>query len=673
MKSPAKSPGKPADDDRLTASADLDGSHDMVEELASAAMQAAGLRKFSPQFNAFVLYLFFLAIFNTVVFGPRNSDPFYMRQSLDDMFLGNEYDYGIDYHGTASIAQVWQWIDSIMLPNLYPDSWYNGNPRYGDDLNTVTDVAGYRIGLARLRNVRVQPDSCEVSRFLSNSVDNCYAPYSCSMFGSTEGTEDWFNPLETTGNGTKPWDTLPDTIFYQTPEETRESDFYSTRTTNWYCAGGQVIDLPDSYANASAITNALWNSTWIDRSTRALFFEFNLYNANTDVFAVFRAAVEFLPTGTIVPSESITVLPLVKPLRAIRTLMGADEGADSTSIALLCVEFFLYLFVLYYILREFRVYSKDRAVYLRSGWNWLEIFNLSTFLCVMLLRCYTMYAVSQVTDTFTITHRYIGELTTLVENAKMVDNLNAINAVISFVKIFKFVRYNKKLSQFIDTVSLAVAHMGSLMVILSVVMVAYGVAFHLGWGTELAGYRNFATSFYTLFKATLGDFDLDELLSGTNWLFGPILFISFIVVMFFVIVSMFLAIVDNAYEAVRQKLDSVEDDHPFNSDVVYVLTLPRRILDYVVFRITNCCYAWEKLPSPLQQEEEEELGIEKKEADDVAPLDADNPASAEAAAPPEDPYAAQAALYRQALVILEDLRDNQEKLETMVTQVEADA
>jgi hypothetical protein len=123
MKSPAKSPGKPADDDRSTASADLDGSHDMVEELASAAMQAAGLRKFSPQFNAFVLYLFFLAIFNTVVFGPRNSDPFYMRQSLDDMFLGNEYDYGIDYHGTASIAQVWQWIDSIMLPNLYPDSW----------------------------------------------------------------------------------------------------------------------------------------------------------------------------------------------------------------------------------------------------------------------------------------------------------------------------------------------------------------------------------------------------------------------------------------------------------------------------------------------------------------------------------------------------------------------
>ena len=71
----------------------------------------------------------------------------------------------------------------------------------------------------------------------------------------------------------------------------------------------------------------------------------------------------------------------------------------------------------------------------------------------------------------------------------------------------------------------------------------------------------------------------------------------------------------------------------------------------------------EKL-APLVEEEEEELGVESKEetpADDLADaVDKD--------AEEQDPAVANVELYRRALAILEDLRDNQDKLETMLEE-----
>ena len=66
----------------------------------------------------------------------------------------------------------------------------------------------------------------------------------------------------------------------------------------------------------------------------------------------------------------------------------------------------------------------------------------------------------------------------------------------------------------------------------------------------------------------------------------------------------------------------------------------------------------------LVEEEEEELGVESKEetpADDLADaVDKD--------AEEQDPAVANVELYRRALAILEDLRDNQDKLETMLEE-----
>jgi hypothetical protein len=314
-----------------------DGDSAVVAAAAKPAKPAPACCRtwFSHEFSDMLWYMLFLFMFAAVIFGPRNADPFFLKESLDQMYIGNDYDKGINFMDTASLTQAWQWLDQIMLPNLYPDEMYNGQRRSEDLRRTATDLATYRIGLVRLRNVRAKQGTCaRTNLFAKSSILDaaCYAPYSCSSgpFGSssTEGTEDWVNPAPNS-EWSEGW--LPPTLKYRTAAETGEDSFYSYATRTTYCAGGQFVDLPDSYTNATAVARALWNSTWIDRSTRALIVEANLYNANTDQFAVLRMALEMHGAGMIVPAYTVHVVPLLRPLRA----MSADGVPKSTYFLLL--------------------------------------------------------------------------------------------------------------------------------------------------------------------------------------------------------------------------------------------------------------------------------------------------------------------------------------------------
>ena len=125
---------------------------------------------------------------------------------------------------------------------------------------------------------------------------------------------------------------------------------------------------------------------------------------------------------------------------------------------------------------------------------------------------------------------------------KQVDNTNAFNAVLTWFKLFKFMRENKKMSQLVDTLEVAGGDMLVVCVIIVIVASGYGIAFHLAFGHAVSSYRDFPEALFTLFLATLGEFDVDDL-RNNNTALGPVLFVTFIVVVFFIILSMFLAIV----------------------------------------------------------------------------------------------------------------------------------
>lgn len=108
-------------------------------------------------------------------------------------------------------------------------------------------------------------------------------------------------------------------------------------------------------------------------------------------------------------------------------------------------------------------------------------------------------------------------LTYVAHFFKQVENLNALNAVLCFVKVFRYLRPNKQMAQFTDTLAYAAAEMLVLSFIIFIILTGYGLAFLMGFGDTLESYKSFPTCLLTLFRAVLGDFEVQELAASNRY------------------------------------------------------------------------------------------------------------------------------------------------------------
>ena len=67
---------------------------------------------------------------------------------------------------------------------------------------------------------------------------------------------------------------------------------------------------------------------------------------------------------------------------------------------------------------------------------------------------------------------------------------------------------------------------------------------------------------FTLFRIILGDFNFREIEDANRFL-GPLFFISYVFFVFFVLINMFLAIINDTYAEVKSDLAQQEDDFAF--------------------------------------------------------------------------------------------------------------
>jgi len=68
----------------------------------------------------------------------------------------------------------------------------------------------------------------------------------------------------------------------------------------------------------------------------------------------------------------------------------------------------------------------------------------------------------------------------------------------------------------------------------------------MAFGMDVSSFQDFTNSFFTLFLIILGDFNFEQLRLA-NDLLGPLLFISYIVIVYLILFNMFLAIIGEAY------------------------------------------------------------------------------------------------------------------------------
>mmetsp|Transcript_2441 Transcript_2441/g.3461 ORF Transcript_2441/g.3461 Transcript_2441/m.3461 type:complete len:723 (+) Transcript_2441:114-2282(+) len=509
-------------------------------------------------------YLVYLSIFLMIIFFPGDATQSYLMQdSIRKELLGTELSRDVFFEDLTTPSEWYQFMREIYIPTLYYRSFYNGE-KYPK--NTAADYQPYFIndvnmvmGITRIRQVRMPTEStCSVTTILQDEFELCNAQYSIS----DQDEEKW-----TFGNMT---------LSFKTGASMDDGEpWESPITLTWYSSGGYVVDLPNSRHRALDTIEKLESNGFIDVNTRAVFVDFTAYNPNNDHVFYGRLVMETMATGKVQPVAQLDAGPVNRDNRALTF----QNGSSKMALAALFLEFVLYIFTAYFISQWVNDICDYHSFmeYLCVPWNLMDMGIVFCFAAILSFRA--TYMIRMATFQYDVAddlsedewdyNDFVPALRISVLMYRLARNFFAMCVLLAFLKAFKYLGVSKRLAQFTDTVFFAYKTMVILSIILGVICSGYAIAFHMAFGHSVQHYSSFTESLLALLLSILGDFDLQEL-RLVNPVLGVILFLSYVLIILFVTLSMLLKIVDDTYQNVVEEFLSGSKEN-LGKDIKYAI------------------------------------------------------------------------------------------------------
>eukprot|EP00753_Platysulcus_tardus_P021768 PLAT9116.1.p1 GENE.PLAT9116.1~~PLAT9116.1.p1 ORF type:complete len:627 (+),score=343.74 PLAT9116.1:659-2539(+) len=332
----------------------------------------------------------------------------------------------------------------------------------------------------------------------------------------------------------------------------------------FYAPPSHYVVLPRQERNGTALAaiQQLREAQFLDASSGALFIDFALYNPELHVMLSTRLGFLIFTSGEVKPvAESW-----------LNRAYAYHRHSDYVRMAL---EMIVMAFVAGYTVYDLRIMLRSPLTYFR-GHRLLHIVNMTLFYVVFGLRlAVELTAPRYVADNDDFVH-VRGALMMAV----LASDINALNAFLSWMKSFEYLGFIPTFAQLTQTLSRAAAGVTGFAVIFGLIMFASALSFLLTFGAGLNGFRNLSTSFFSLLRALLGDFEFEELRAQNRFL-GPLFFAAFMLLAVFVLLNVFIAIVSDAYAQTKLKLE-LESDIGLDTVGAQVLEY---LLNDVLFRI----------------------------------------------------------------------------------------
>ena len=310
---------------------------------------------------------------------------------------------------------------------------------------------------------------------------------------------------------------------------------------------GYVQVIPKGESEWSEAIGNLSVNNWLDRYTRAIFSEFAIYNANVNLFCVVTLLFEQLPTGSLTPYPSILTLRLFRYV-----------GGEMYFV--LTCEIVYLLFCAFFVFKEIRMLVKKGREHLKNPWSILEIvvtlLSLSAVSLYFTRLVFTKRALKAMEDNH-------GGFVSFHYTAFLDEWLKCIMGIIvflSFLKMFRLLRFNRRMSMLQQVLKRCFSQLISFMVMFALAFLAFALLACLVFGQSMEGFGTFLRSCASLMDTLLGKFTLKEM-SKANRIIGPIFFYSYTVSMVFILINMFLSIINDAFTEVRSDVAKQSNDY----------------------------------------------------------------------------------------------------------------
>ncbi|XP_071766137.2 polycystin-1-like protein 2 [Centroberyx gerrardi] len=467
-------------------------------------------------------YMGFMWMLLLVAYGQRDPNAYFLTQHIRQSFSRGISD-------SMSAKDVFNWANTTLLSNVF-----------GEHPGFITDGNSKLVGNARLRQVRVQKGSCRVARSMQESVPDCHAPYSWELEDMGSYGPGWSRSVadNTSLNLRSPWK-------YQSQAKLKAFPIWGS--VMLYRGGGFVVDLGPDSQNSSRTLQYLFDNTWLDVYTQAVFVEFTVYNANVNLFCIVTLMLE---------TAAIGVFQFRSELQSVRLY----QSPGGLHVFVMASEAIYFLFIIYYMFVQGKLMKQQRWAYFKTKWNLLElsIIILSwSALSVFIKRTYLgnrdMAYYQSNKDQYASFH----------ETAKadaVLGYLIAFLVLLATVKLWHLLRLNPKLHMITATLQRAWTDISGFLVVMTIMFLAYSIASNLMYGWKLYSYRTLLDAAQTMVSLQLGIFNYEEVLNY-NPVLGAFLIGSCIVFMTFVVLNLFISVILVAFsqEQIHHKPSEEEE------------------------------------------------------------------------------------------------------------------
>lgn len=315
-----------------------------------------------------------------------------------------------------------------------------------------------------------------------------------------------------------------------------------------------------SQGDWKAFVDELKAHHFVDRQTRVVELLFTVYNAASHLYCAIIVDMTMPFTGGVYGVASYHTFAPSAHLMLLAS--GFERPATKREVSLLATE-------AVYIILLARTIASSMLTMLRECGRWLRgnhrrrdnsealsgIISLGTQLgsyalhALVLfqrwkgLRAFRALNIAPASDEF-VDFYHVAELMITTQD------LAAVNVLLTCMSFFKFAAVVPQLSMLYRTVVAAFADLGTFLFMFCVVFLGFMQAFQLAFGMDLLDFATGGESFYTLFAMLSGDVDLTDIMSA-NTLLGPLLFLQYAILVIFILLKVFVAIVTSSYARVN--------------------------------------------------------------------------------------------------------------------------
>ncbi|XP_039879868.1 polycystin-2 isoform X1 [Simochromis diagramma] len=463
-------------------------------------------------------YIAFLITICILTYGMVSVNMYHYTKVMSQLFLDTPLSAGdpSTFRSLSTMEDFWKFTEGPFLNGMYWEVWYNNKSL--PENQSLIYYENLLLGVPRLRQVKVHNETCSVHEDLRDEVQDCYNLYTL------------------TNEDTAPFGPKNGTAWLYTPESEMNSSSYSGQVSK-YGGGGYYQDLSRTKEESAIQLQVLKDHLWLDRGTRAVFLDFSVYNGNINLFCIARLLAEFPATGGVVTSWQFQTVRLIRYVSSWDYFVGMCEVA-------FC------LFILYYVVEEVLEIRIHRLHYFKSLWNCLDVLIVTLSVVAIIMNITRTAMVGNLLRGLLENHTAHPSFEPLANLQVQFNNMAAVIVFFSWVKLFKFINFNKTMSQLSSTMSRCAKDLMGFAIMFFIIFLAYAQLAYLVFGTQVNDFSTFQASIFTQFRIILGDFNFSEI-EEAHPVVGPIYFTTFVFFIFFILMNMFLAIINDTYSEVK--------------------------------------------------------------------------------------------------------------------------